>query len=173
MRGSIKDYSLACGRKMASSFFRNIWSGLTSQNQLDGIGKNLGDLIERAKTMSKELEELSAKVAANNSLIGSAVALINGISARIAAAADDPVALKGLSDELAAKDVELATAIAANTPVAAPAAPEPAPAPAPASVAPTAPEPATAPVAAPEPAPVPTPEAAPVVPPVDPNAPQG
>jgi outer membrane biosynthesis protein TonB len=153
---------------MASSFFRNIWSGLTSQNQLDGIGKNLGELIEKAKTMSKELEELSAKVAANNSLIGSAVALINGISARIAAAADDPVALKGLSDELAAKDVELATAIAANTPVAAP---EPAPAPvavpepAPAPVA--APEPVTAPVAAPEP--VTAPEAAPVVPPVNPD----
>ena len=63
-----------------------------------------------------DLSELSAQVAANNDVIQSAIALIQGIKAKLDAAGTDPAALKALSDSLASQDRELADAIVANTP---------------------------------------------------------
>ena len=65
------------------------------------------------------LDELKAKVAANTTVIGSAIALLQGLKAKLdeAIASNDPAALKALSDELAATDQSLADAVAANTPV--------------------------------------------------------
>ncbi len=68
--------------------------------------------------MSQELDDLTASVHANGTVLDSAIALINGIAARITAAGVDPAALKALTDELTAKDAELAAAVAANTPAA-------------------------------------------------------
>lgn len=78
--------------------------------------KNLRDLIiERLKTMSKELDDLTAQVKSNSDLLSSAVTLINGIADRITAAGTDPAKLTALTTELKAKDDELAAAIKANT----------------------------------------------------------
>jgi len=68
--------------------------------------------------MSKELDDLTAQVKANSEVEASALALINGIAARITAAGTDPTALKALTDELKAKDDELASAVVQNTPAA-------------------------------------------------------
>lgn len=66
--------------------------------------------------MSTELDDLTAKVAANTDVIESAITLIQGIKAKLDAAGTDPVALKNLSNSLASEDQKLADAVAANTP---------------------------------------------------------
>lgn len=75
------------------------------------------------------LTELQAAVTANGDVEASAVALIEGISAQLAAAvaANDPAAVKALSDELVAQTAALAAAVAANTAPAAPVEPPAAP----------------------------------------------
>lgn len=68
-----------------------------------------------------DLTALTAQVTANTTVIESALTLINGFAAQLAAAGTDPVALKALQDQLAAEDTKLADAVAANTPAAPPA----------------------------------------------------
>lgn len=70
--------------------------------------------------MSKALDALTAAVHQTETVIDSAVTLINGFAAQIAAAKDDPVAIQALADEMTAKSNTLAEAIAANTTPAAP-----------------------------------------------------
>lgn len=82
---------------------------------------------ERVLSMSGSVSDLTAQVAANTSVIASALVLINGFSARLAAAGTDPVALAALQAELVSSDTALAEAVAANTVEAPPAAPDPAP----------------------------------------------
>jgi hypothetical protein len=79
--------------------------------------KKLDTIIKRLKHMSKEFDDLTARVHANSDVLDSAVALINGIAARIEAAGVDPVKLQALTTELQAKDDELAAAVVANTPL--------------------------------------------------------
>jgi hypothetical protein len=71
-----------------------------------------------------DLTALQAEVARNTTVEKSALALIQGFAAQLAAAGTDPVALKALQDSLTASDDELAAAVAANTPA------QPVPAPA-------------------------------------------
>ena len=71
--------------------------------------------------MSKELDTLTAQVAANDTVIESAIVLIQGLAAAIKAAGTDPAALQALVDSLAAEDAKLAAAVAENTPAAPPA----------------------------------------------------
>lgn len=68
--------------------------------------------------MSKELDDLTAEVAANNAIEESAITLINGLAAQIAAAGTDPAKLQALTDSLTAESANLAAAITANTPAA-------------------------------------------------------
>ena len=68
--------------------------------------------------MSIQLDNLTAQVAANTSVISSALTLIQGLAAQLASAGTDPVALQALYDSLAASDTALAAAVAANTPAA-------------------------------------------------------
>lgn len=63
-----------------------------------------------------ELEDLTAQVAANKTVVDSALVLINGIAARIAAAGTDPAKLAALTADLKSEDDALAAAVAANTP---------------------------------------------------------
>lgn len=63
-----------------------------------------------------ELQDLQAQVAANKTVIDSALVLINGIADRIKAAGTDPAALQALTDSLKAEDDALAAAVTANTP---------------------------------------------------------
>jgi hypothetical protein len=64
--------------------------------------------------MSKELDDLTAQVEQTKSIEQSAVVLINGIAAKIAAAGADPVALAKLSSDLKVSANALADAVAAN-----------------------------------------------------------
>lgn len=69
--------------------------------------------------MSAELDALTTEVKKNTDTEESAVVLINGIAARIAAAGTDPVALSALTTSLGTSADSLAAAVVANTPAAA------------------------------------------------------
>ena len=62
------------------------------------------------------LDDLTAQVAANTTVIGSALTLIKGFSAQLAAAGTDPAKLAALQASLKTSDDALAAAVAANTP---------------------------------------------------------
>ena len=70
--------------------------------------------------MSQEMTDLQAAVAAEDTVIDSAVTLLNGISAQIADAAGDRAASLALSADVKAKSDALAAAVVANTPPAPP-----------------------------------------------------
>lgn len=84
--------------------------------RLDHVLDALKSIKIMETRMSVEMDALVAQVHANSDLLDSAVALINGIADRIAAAGVDPAALTALTDELRAKDTSLADAVTANTP---------------------------------------------------------
>ena len=74
----------------------------------------LGAINHRLDTIMSVLSDLQAAVAAEDTVIESAVTLLQGLGAALAAAGTDPVALKALSDDIAAKTKSLADAVAAN-----------------------------------------------------------
>lgn len=81
-------------------------------------------LTAQGVIVQSDLTALTAQVALNTSVEGSALVLINGFAAQLAAAGTDPVALAALDQELATSATALAAAVSANTPVvAAPPAP--------------------------------------------------
>jgi hypothetical protein len=63
-------------------------------------------------------DDLAAQVAATTTVDGSALVLINGFAARLAAAGVDPVKLAQLQSDLKTNSDQLAAAVAANTPAA-------------------------------------------------------
>lgn len=77
--------------------------------------------------MSKQLDDLTAQVAATTAVEASALTLIKGLSEQLGSAGTDPAKLDELRTQLDASAQALAAAVAANTP-AAPAPPAPAPA---------------------------------------------
>jgi hypothetical protein len=78
----------------------------------------LESIDEGVFTMSAQLDELIAQVAANATVIGGATALIQGFAAQLAAAGTDPAKLAELAASLKASDDALAAAVVANTSVA-------------------------------------------------------
>lgn len=80
------------------------------------VKRLLNKILHNQTVIMTDLTTLTAAVEANGTVIGSAIILLQGLKAALDAAGTDPVALKALSDSLAAKDTELADAIAANTP---------------------------------------------------------
>lgn len=87
---------------------------------LTAIAASMKLVLERLNDMANELDDLKAAVAANTTVIGSAIELLQGLKAKLdaAIASGDPAALTALSAELGAQDQALASAIAANTPTA-------------------------------------------------------
>lgn len=84
-------------------------------------GQLLREIMERLQIMSDQLTALQAAVAAEDTVIDSAIALINGIAAEIASAGEagaDGPALQALADDITAKADALSAAVAANTPAA-------------------------------------------------------
>ena len=65
-----------------------------------------------------DLGPLTAEVTRNTEVDDSAVALLNGLSAKIVELKNDPVALQALADQLKGSSDKLAAAIVANTPAA-------------------------------------------------------
>ena len=86
--------------------------------KLDTILLILAQVRGKVEKMAGELDGLRAQVAANTTVIGSAIALIQGIKAKLdaAIASGDPAALAALSVELKTQDDALAQAIVVNTP---------------------------------------------------------
>ena len=68
--------------------------------------------------MSQEFENLTAQIKANEDVEDSALLLINGFAARLAAAGTDPAKLTQLQTDLKTHADALAAAVAANTPAA-------------------------------------------------------
>jgi len=71
--------------------------------------------------MSKQLDDLTAAVAAEKTVVESAVVLLNTLKQKLDEAIasmpqDDGAALQALSDEVGAQTKALADAVAANTP---------------------------------------------------------
>lgn len=63
-----------------------------------------------------QLDDLEAQVKANTDVEASAVTLIQGLAAKIAAAGTDPAKLTALQNELKSSADSLAAAVSANTP---------------------------------------------------------
>jgi hypothetical protein len=91
----------------------------------DEIVHLLRALLAQGEKMSKELDDLTAEVAAETTVEASAVTLIQGLAAQITAAGTDPAKLAALTTQIKTSSDALAAAVAANTP-AAPPAPAPA-----------------------------------------------
>src|SRR6266403_1761913 len=88
--------------------------------RLERIEDKVDLLLNQQETMMSALDDLQAAVAAEDTVIDSAITLINGIPALIAAAGVDPAKLTALQADITAKSKALADAVAANTPAAAP-----------------------------------------------------
>ena len=72
--------------------------------------------------MSGTLDGLTTQVASTDTVMASAVTLLQGLSAQLAAAGTDPAKLAALQSDLQSHTQSLADAVAANTPASAPAA---------------------------------------------------
>ena len=81
-------------------------------------------LIEEVHLMAISLEALKTEVAANTTVDQSAVALLQGLTAKIQELIDasgntvDPAELQAIVDKIREDNASLAAAVAANTPVA-------------------------------------------------------
>lgn len=76
-------------------------------------------IIKRLKTMSEQLDTLTAQVTAIETVDQSVIALLGGLKTQLDAAiasADPPAALQALSDRLATQAQALSDAVLANTP---------------------------------------------------------
>jgi hypothetical protein len=90
------------------------------EQKVDLLLRYVRFIINEEIIVSQELDDLTTQVAANKDVTQSAITLIQGIKARLDAAGTDPTKLKALRDDLAAQDLALANAVAANTPAAPP-----------------------------------------------------
>ncbi len=88
-------------------------------SKLDFILLNLKQLIKKETEMSQQLTDLQAAVAQEITVEQSAITLLNGLAAQLAAAGTDPAALQTLHDQILASSNALAAAVTANTPAAA------------------------------------------------------
>lgn len=86
--------------------------------QLRLVLLRIEDLERKVDKMSQQIDNLTAQVEATKTVEQSAITLLNGLSAQIAALKEDPAALQKLADDLKAKGQELADAVTANTPAA-------------------------------------------------------
>lgn len=82
--------------------------------RIERLEKNI---ISQLEKIMSALSDLQTAVAAENTVIDSAVTLLQGLKTALDAAGTDPVALKALSDDITAKTNSLSAAIVANTPV--------------------------------------------------------
>ena len=87
-----------------------------SDNRLGEILTLLKTIVQKENTIMADLTTLTAQVKANTDVEASAVQLIQGIAAQLAAAKTDPVAIQALSDQLKNSADALAAAVTANTP---------------------------------------------------------
>jgi hypothetical protein len=87
--------------------------------QLALINVKIDLVLRKEFEMAADLSTLTTQVQANTDVEASAIVLINGIAAQLAAAKNDPVAVQALVDKLNTSAGALAAAVTANTPAAA------------------------------------------------------
>lgn len=75
-------------------------------------------ILKNQELIMAALDDLAAAVAAEDTVIDSAVTLLNGLKAALDAAGTDPAKLAALSADITAKTAALSTAVSANTPAA-------------------------------------------------------
>jgi hypothetical protein len=90
----------------------------TLDGKLDAILKQLATIAQHQENIMSALDDLATAVAAEDTVIDSAVVLLKGIPALIAAAGTDPAKLAALQADIKAKTTTLANAVAAGTPAA-------------------------------------------------------
>lgn len=83
---------------------------------LQQVAGSLVTVIAKENFLATELDTLTAQVQANTDVEQSAIVLIQGLAAQIAANATDPAKLTALSAQLSASATALGAAITANTP---------------------------------------------------------
>jgi hypothetical protein len=76
----------------------------------------LAAILTQGKTLMTSVADVQADVTAQTTVIGSAVTLLQGLSAQLAAAGTDPAALDAIKASLDANTAALAAAVVANTP---------------------------------------------------------
>ena len=80
-------------------------------------------IIRNQETIMAAIDDLQAAVAAEDTVIASAVTLLNGIPALIAGAGVDPAKLTALQTDIQNKTAALAAAVVVGTPTTSPSAP--------------------------------------------------
>jgi septum formation topological specificity factor MinE len=85
--------------------------------KLDTILHLLKEILSLERHMTLELDNLTLEVQENTDVVESAIALISGIAAQLAAIKDDPAKIQALADTLDATSAKLAAAVVANTPI--------------------------------------------------------
>ena len=88
------------------------------EQRLERIERLLIHNLKNESIIMTDLTQLTQAVNDSVTVEESAITLLNGLKAQLDAAGTDPVALKALSDSLAAEKDKLAAAITANTPAA-------------------------------------------------------
>jgi beta-phosphoglucomutase-like phosphatase (HAD superfamily) len=80
----------------------------------------LYEILDNQRKIMSALTDLQAAVAAENTVIASAITLLNGLKSQLdaAIASGDPAALTALSADIAGQTAALAAAVTANTPAA-------------------------------------------------------
>jgi hypothetical protein len=97
--------------------------------KLDTLIGLVTNLQQEETAVLADLTQLMTDVTTNGTVIGSAVTLLQGLSAALAAAGTNPAQLAALQQQLESDTTALANAVVANTPAAPPPAPAPPPGP--------------------------------------------
>lgn len=88
------------------------------KGKLDQILASLSALTTQGNQIMSTLADVQAAVTAEDTVVDSAIALLQGLAAQIAALAPNQAAIDALAADVTAKTTALATAVAANTPAA-------------------------------------------------------
>ena len=89
----------------------------------DPLAVALSQLSSQIGAMKMALDALQAAVTAEDTVIDSAIALLQGLAAQVAALQPDQAAIDALAKDITDKTTALAGAVTANTPAGMPAAP--------------------------------------------------
>lgn len=91
-----------------------IYAKLEQMHQLMLL--HFGIIEKKENAIMTAMTDLQAKVAAEDTVIASAITLLQGLSAALAAAGTDPTALAALNADITTQTTNLAAAVLANTP---------------------------------------------------------
>jgi len=97
-----------------------MWFDKGMAARLVRLERMVGLVLDNQERIMAAIDDLQAAVTAEDTVIDSAITLIQGIPALIAAAGVDPAKLAALQSDITAKSGALAAAVAANTPAAKP-----------------------------------------------------